>query len=145
MKKGCTLMGSKLTIPLLSSPPLLPSPPSRAKSQDKSGPSSSLASGSPASWTCELTIPLLPSPPPLPSLQGQVAGQIWVLLLAGIALAGVLDLWAGHTEPTILGLSALGSFISYIYSAPPLKLKQVRGGGREGGGEGGVALILLPG
>lgn len=64
---------------------------------------------------------------PIPSgriSEGQVKGQIWGLLLAGLGLAGVLDLWAGHTEPTILGLSALGSFISYIYSAPPLKLKQ---------------------
>ena len=82
-------------------------------------------------------------------------GQIWGLLLAGIGLAGVLDLWAGHPEPTILGLSALGSFISYIYSAPPLKLKQVREEetregkrerGREGGGGGGEGCpyFLLP-
>jgi len=32
--------------------------------------------------------------------------------------------WAGHSSPDILLLSIGGAFISYIYSAPPLKLKQ---------------------
>lgn len=31
---------------------------------------------------------------------------------------------AGHEFPIVLALSAGGSFLSYIYSAPPLKLKQ---------------------
>lgn len=52
----------------------------------------------------------------------QVIAQIWVLLLGGLGLAGLLDVWAGHDTPVILGLSAFGSFISYIYSAPPLKV-----------------------
>jgi hypothetical protein len=30
--------------------------------------------------------------------------------------------WAGHDTPTILGLALFGSFVSYIYSAPPLKV-----------------------
>jgi chlorophyll/bacteriochlorophyll a synthase len=54
----------------------------------------------------------------------QVITQIWVLLLAGIGLAYVLDRWAGHEFPTITVLAIAGSFLSYIYSAPPLKLKQ---------------------
>lgn len=54
----------------------------------------------------------------------QVVSQIWVLLLAGIGLAYVLDRWAGHEFPTITVLAIAGSFLSYIYSAPPLKLKQ---------------------
>lgn len=108
-------------------------------------------------------------PKPAPTLATlhttpQVIGQIWALLLGGLGLAGVLDLWcvllvslppwcthaegrlgwlpctstnkthphpiqchatqhrAGHDTPVILGLSAFGSFISYIYSAPPLKV-----------------------
>lgn len=54
----------------------------------------------------------------------QVITQIWVLLLAGIGIAYVLDRWAGHSFPTITALAIGGSFLSYIYSAPPLKLKQ---------------------
>eukprot|EP00640_Fibrocapsa_japonica_P001271 CAMPEP_0113943258 /NCGR_PEP_ID=MMETSP1339-20121228/22316_1 /TAXON_ID=94617 /ORGANISM="Fibrocapsa japonica" /LENGTH=402 /DNA_ID=CAMNT_0000948083 /DNA_START=62 /DNA_END=1270 /DNA_ORIENTATION=+ /assembly_acc=CAM_ASM_000762 len=64
---------------------------------------------------------------PIPSgaiSEPEVITQIWALLLGGLGLAYVLDLWAGHETPTILLLSIFGSFISYIYSAPPLKLKQ---------------------
>lgn len=64
---------------------------------------------------------------PIPSgaiSEGEVISQIWVLLLGGLGLAYALDVWAGHEFPTLLALSAGGSFISYIYSAPPLKLKQ---------------------
>jgi chlorophyll/bacteriochlorophyll a synthase len=57
---------------------------------------------------------------PLP----QVIVQIVVLLLGGIGLAYVLDLWAGHEFPTITCIAIGGSFLAYIYSAPPLKLKQ---------------------
>lgn len=32
--------------------------------------------------------------------------------------------WAGHEWPVMTVLAVFGSFISYIYSAPPLKLKQ---------------------
>ncbi len=54
----------------------------------------------------------------------QVITQAWVLLLAGIGLAYVLDVWSGHDFPTITVMALLGTFIAYIYSAPPLKLKQ---------------------
>jgi chlorophyll/bacteriochlorophyll a synthase len=54
----------------------------------------------------------------------QVTFQIIVLLVAGIALAYGLDVWAGHEFPTITCIALGGSLIAYIYSAPPLKLKQ---------------------
>jgi len=54
----------------------------------------------------------------------QVVTQILVLLFAGLGLAYGLDVWAGHEFPTIAALALFGSFISYIYSAPPLKLKK---------------------
>ena len=64
---------------------------------------------------------------PIPSgriSEAQVVSQILVLLGGGLAVAGVLDAWAGHETPTLFALALLGSGISYIYSAPPLKLKQ---------------------
>jgi len=45
------------------------------------------------------------------------------LLFGGLGVAYGLDVWCGHEFPTVLALSIFGSFISYIYSAPPLKLK----------------------
>ncbi|MDV2998717.1 MAG: 1,4-dihydroxy-2-naphthoate octaprenyltransferase [Chroococcopsis gigantea SAG 12.99] len=54
----------------------------------------------------------------------QVTAQILVLLFAGIGLAYVLDLWAGHQFPIMTCLTLGGAFLAYIYSAPPLKLKQ---------------------
>ncbi len=54
----------------------------------------------------------------------QVVTQILVLLFGGIGLSYLLDLWAGHEFPVMLCLTLGGSFIAYIYSAPPLKLKQ---------------------
>jgi len=52
-----------------------------------------------------------------------VITQILVLLFAGLGLSYGLDQWAGHTDLTIFKIALFGSFISYIYSAPPLKLK----------------------
>jgi len=63
---------------------------------------------------------------PIPSgaiSPSQVITQIWVLLLSGIAISYGLDQWAGHDDLTITKLTIFGCFISYIYSAPPLKLK----------------------
>ena len=54
----------------------------------------------------------------------QVIVQIFVLLLAGIALAYGLDVAVGHEFPIITCIALGGSLIAYIYSAPPLKLKQ---------------------
>ncbi len=74
---------------------------------------------------------------PLP----QVIVQIWVLLIAGLGLAYGLDRWAGHTFPTMTVLAVFGSFVSYIYSAPPLKLKQ---NGWAGSYALGASYIALP-
>ncbi|QQE63420.1 chlorophyll synthase ChlG [Leptolyngbya sp. BL0902] len=71
----------------------------------------------------------------------QVATQIVVLLLAGIGVAFGLDRWAGHDFPTITALAIGGSFVSYIYSAPPLKLKQ---NGWLGNYALGASYIALP-
>lgn len=81
---------------------------------------------------------------PIPSgaiSEGQVIAQIWVLLLGGLGIAYGLDVWAGHDVPTVLLLSIFGSFISYIYSAPPLKLKQ---NGWLGNYALGASYISLP-
>lgn len=71
----------------------------------------------------------------------QVVTQIIVLLLAGIGVAYALDTWAGHEFPTITVLALGGSFVSYIYSAPPLKLKQ---NGWAGNYALGASYIALP-
>jgi chlorophyll/bacteriochlorophyll a synthase len=54
----------------------------------------------------------------------QVVTQIWILLIGGIGVAYGLDVWAKHDFPIITCLAIGGSLVSYIYSAPPLKLKQ---------------------
>ncbi|NEP07465.1 MULTISPECIES: chlorophyll synthase ChlG [Okeania] len=54
----------------------------------------------------------------------QVVTQILVLLLSGVGISYILDLWAGHDFPMITILCLFGAFLAYIYSAPPLKLKQ---------------------
>ena len=54
----------------------------------------------------------------------QVVSQIVFLLLAGVGLSYFLDFSAGHKFPTITILCLFGAFLAYIYSAPPLKLKQ---------------------
>ena len=71
----------------------------------------------------------------------QVKLQIWVLLLAGLAVAWGLDRWAGHTTPVLLLLALGGSLVSFIYSAPPLKLKQ---NGWLGNYALGASYIALP-
>ncbi|KAK4483782.1 hypothetical protein RD792_010986, partial [Penstemon davidsonii] len=81
---------------------------------------------------------------PIPSgaiSKDEVLTQIWVLLLAGVGLAGLLDVWAGHNYPVIFYLAIGGSLVSYIYSAPPLKLKQ---NGWIGNYALGVSYISLP-
>ena len=71
----------------------------------------------------------------------QVRLQIWALLGAGLAFAYGLDTWAGHSTPTVFLLALGGSFVSYIYSAPPLKLKQ---NGWLGNYALGASYIALP-
>ena len=66
--------------------------------------------------------------------------HIWVLLLGGLGISYGLDLWAGHEQPIMLYLAIFGSFISYIYSAPPLKLKQSGWAGNYALGSSYIAL-----
>ncbi|KAK4359351.1 hypothetical protein RND71_021580 [Anisodus tanguticus] len=81
---------------------------------------------------------------PIPSgviSEQEVITQIWVLLLGGLGIAGILDVWAGHDFPVIFYLALGGSLLSYIYSAPPLKLKQ---NGWIGNFALGASYISLP-
>ncbi|KAL3585782.1 hypothetical protein D5086_012649 [Populus alba] len=81
---------------------------------------------------------------PIPSgaiSENEVITQIWVLLLGGLGLAGLLDVWAGHDFPVVFYLALGGSLLSYIYSAPPLKLKQ---NGWIGNFALGASYISLP-
>ncbi len=81
---------------------------------------------------------------PIPSgaiSPGQVIAQIWALLLGGLSLAYGLDEWAGHEDLIIFKIALFGSFISYIYSAPPLKLKAT---GWTGSFALGSSYISLP-
>ncbi len=81
---------------------------------------------------------------PIPSgaiSEGEVIAQIWVLLIGGLVLSYGLDVWAGHEFPINLALAIFGSIISYIYSAPPLKLKQ---NGWAGNYALGASYISLP-
>ncbi|KAK6943477.1 UbiA prenyltransferase family [Dillenia turbinata] len=74
---------------------------------------------------------------PIPSgaiSENEVITQIWVLLLGGLGLAG-------HNFPTIFYLAVGGSLLSYVYSAPPLKLKQ---NGWIGNFALGASYISLP-
>ncbi len=71
----------------------------------------------------------------------QVTAQILILLFAGIGIAFLLDQWAGHEFPTVTAIAIGGSFLSYIYSAPPLKLKK---NGWLGNYALGASYIALP-
>ena len=72
---------------------------------------------------------------------GQVKLQIILLLGTGLFVAWFLDRWAQHSYPTMLLLALGGSFMSFIYSAPPLKLKQ---NGWLGNYALGASYIALP-
>ena len=71
----------------------------------------------------------------------EVKIQIWILLLSGLIVAYLLDLYAHHNFPSVFLLALGGSFVSYIYSAPPLKLKQ---NGWLGNYALGASYIALP-
>jgi chlorophyll synthase len=70
-----------------------------------------------------------------------VVSQILILLGAGVGLAYALNRWAGHSFPTLTALTLGGCLLAYIYSAPPLKLKQ---NGWLGNYALGASYIALP-
>ena len=81
---------------------------------------------------------------PIPSgaiSEFDVQVQIYVLLFGGWAAAWTLDQWCEHEFPVVTALTLFGSWISYIYSAPPLKLKQE---GWRGNYALGASYIALP-
>jgi chlorophyll synthase len=71
----------------------------------------------------------------------QVREQIGWLLAAGLGTAFLLDRLVGHVFPTITVLALGGTLLAYIYSAPPLKLKQ---NGWLGNYALGASYIALP-
>ena len=71
----------------------------------------------------------------------QVVVQIFVLLAGGIGIAYILDRSANHDFPMITALAMGGSLLAFIYSAPPLKLKQ---NGWLGNYALGASYIALP-
>lgn len=54
----------------------------------------------------------------------EIIDQLRFLFTGGMTLALGLDLWTNHNFFMITAIALLGYFISFIYSAPPLKLKQ---------------------
>ena len=81
---------------------------------------------------------------PIPSgivSETEVKTQIGILLAGGFALSGLLDVWAQHPWPVNSALTLFGAFVAYIYSAPPLKLKQ---NGWLGSYALGASYISLP-
>jgi chlorophyll/bacteriochlorophyll a synthase len=71
----------------------------------------------------------------------QVTIQIIILLMGGIGVAYILDRAANHEFPMLTCLAIGGAFVAYIYSAPPLKLKQ---NGWLGNYALGASYIALP-
>jgi chlorophyll/bacteriochlorophyll a synthase len=67
--------------------------------------------------------------------------QAGILVGLGFIVSGLLDLWAGHEWPVNVALTTFGVFVAYIYSAPPLKLKQ---NGWIGAYALGASYIALP-
>lgn len=67
---------------------------------------------------------------PIPSgkiTEEEVWQQIYATLILGLSLALGLDWYVGHIPsgiPSVFLVACVGTFLAYIYSAPPLKLKQ---------------------
>jgi len=71
----------------------------------------------------------------------EVFQQLAVLFAGGLAIALGLDVVTGHTFPVVTAIALFGFFVSYIYSAPPIKLKQ---NGWTGDIAIGLCYISLP-
>ena len=85
---------------------------------------------------------------PIPSgriSEGEVVTQILILLAGGLGVAYLLDTLQGHETPTLFWLALLGSGVSYIYSAEPLKLKKWGWAGNYALGSSYITLPWLAG
>ncbi len=85
---------------------------------------------------------------PIPSgriSEGEVVAQILILLGGGLGVAYLLDTLQGHETPTLFWLALLGSGVSYIYSAEPLKLKKWGWAGNYALGSSYITLPWLAG
>ena len=71
----------------------------------------------------------------------EVYEQLRFLFLGGLTIAMGLDLFTMHEFPIVTAITLFGFFVSYIYSAPPLKLKQ---NGWTGDLAIGLCYISLP-
>ena len=86
---------------------------------------------------------------PIPSgriTEEEVFQQVYFLLFGGLALAFGCDVWAGHdilANPlnSVGFLACFGALVSYLYSAPPYKLKAE---GWRGSFALGASYIALP-
>jgi chlorophyll synthase len=81
---------------------------------------------------------------PIPSgaiSEAQVWRQILLLALGSIGVSFGVDVWAHHDFPTVLICALTGTLVGYIYSAPPLRLKQ---NGWSGDVAIGLCYITLP-
>jgi chlorophyll synthase len=81
---------------------------------------------------------------PIPSgviSEAQVWQQILFLALGSIGISFGVDVWAQHEFPTVLVCALIGTLVGYIYSAPPLRLKQ---NGWSGDVAIGLCYITLP-
>jgi 4-hydroxybenzoate polyprenyltransferase len=99
--------------------------PAAAGHQTQSIPRSSPIFPTPYPPLVSISPQLIPYPP-LPPFQVYV--QIGALLGGGLLLATKLDAWAQNEWPVVTLIATFGSFMAYIYSAPPLKLKAKIGG-----------------
>lgn len=84
--------------------------------------------------------PYRPIPAGLVSEQA-VKIQIAALLISGLLCSAGLDVWAHHEWPVNTVLAIFGAAVAFIYSAPPLKLKQ---NGWTGSYALGASYISLP-
>lgn len=81
---------------------------------------------------------------PIPSgliTENEVKVQVAVLLSLGFAVSALLDNLAHHDWPVNVVLTLFGILVAFIYSAPPLKLKQ---NGWIGSYALGASYIALP-
>jgi chlorophyll synthase len=71
----------------------------------------------------------------------QVMQQIYFLITGSLCIGLGIDVWAGHNFPAVLLCALIGTLAGYIYSAPPLRLKQ---NGWSGDVAIGLCYVTLP-